>query len=91
MDNDKADYYCRVCGLFQNEDIPPWGLDGHCPSFDICACCGVEFGYEDCSPESTKAFRKEWLAKGTPWFDPKEKPENWSIEEQLKNIPKQFK
>jgi hypothetical protein len=91
MDNDKSYYYCRVCGLFQDEDLPPWGLDGRSPSFNICACCGVEFGYQDCFPEDVKLFREKWIKKGSPWRFPEEKPTKWSLEEQLKNIPQEFK
>jgi len=80
---------CRVCGL--NQDEPPWGEDGNSPSFAICSCCGVEFGYEDCSLESVKKYRSDWLLKNAPWFSKKEKPVNWSIEEQIKNIPDEFK
>ena len=89
MDNDKASHYCRVCGLDQGE--PPWGEHGNSPSFGICFCCGVEFGYGDCSIEDTKRTREIWLAKGAPWDEPKEKPDNWSLEEQMKNISEEFK
>lgn len=80
---------CRVCGLVQLD--PPWGEDGKNPSFEICACCGTEFGYEDVLLKSVHANRKKWLEGGAQWVDKKEKPENWSIEEQFKNIPEDFK
>jgi hypothetical protein len=41
---------CRVCGLDQQS--PPWGVDGKSPTYAICDCCGVEFGYEDSTRES---------------------------------------
>ena len=90
MSNNKPEYYCRVCGLFQGQNYPPWGWDGKCPSFDICECCGIEFGYNDCFLEDVKKARKEWLDKGAPWDSPEEKPQNWSLEDQLKNIPSEF-
>lgn len=90
MGNDQSTHYCRICGLFQGNDYFPWGKDGKSPSFDFCSCCGVEFGYGDCFPEAVKTFREQWLKKGNPWRFPKEKPTNWSLEEQLKNIPKEF-
>lgn len=37
-------FYCRVCGLYLG--YQPWGEDGKTPSYEICPCCGVEFGYE---------------------------------------------
>jgi hypothetical protein len=80
--------YCRVCGLQQDQ---PWGEDGETPSFSICPCCGVEFGYEDSLPEGVRAFRKEWLGAGAPWFRPTSKPENWNLEAQMRNIPTKFR
>jgi len=38
---------CPICG-FPDLDEPPYDSDGENPSFDICPCCGIEFGYEDC-------------------------------------------
>ena len=35
------------------------------PSFGICDCCGVEFGYEDATPEAAGACRRSWLARPT--------------------------
>jgi hypothetical protein len=91
MANEDPKFCCRVCGLFQGEDHPPWGEDGKCPSFDICECCGAEFGYDDCFFDDVKRTREEWLKDGAKWHWPKDKPENWSLEEQMKNIPEEFK
>lgn len=81
-------YFCRVCGLYQED--PPWGISGKDPSRNICPCCGIEFGYEDFSLEAIREKRKQWINRGAKWFCPKEKPENWSLEEQMKNIPDEF-
>jgi hypothetical protein len=89
MDNESS-FYCRVCGLFQDQDVPPWGFDGNSPSFDICGCCGAEFGFDDCFPGAVKEFRAKWLEKGSAWRFPEEKPPNWSLEEQLKNVPIEY-
>lgn len=75
---------CRVCGFQQA--APPWGDDGTTPSFEICDCCGVEFGYEDATRESAVRFRQRWLASGAPWFRPGAKPSSWSLEHQLRTI-----
>ena len=91
MVNDKSVHYCRVCGLFQGKNYFPWGEDGHSPTFDICLCCGAEFGFDDCFPEAVKEFREEWLKSGAHWRFAKFKPKNWSLQEQLKNIPHEFK
>ncbi|TWV06061.1 hypothetical protein FQ707_14610 [Bacteroidaceae bacterium HV4-6-C5C] len=79
---------CRVCGLYIT--TKPWGNDGQNPTFEICPCCGVEFGNEDYSLDSIRNFRKEWLGKGAPWFDPKQKPLNWKLEDQLQSIPDDY-
>ncbi len=79
---------CRVCGLYIT--TKPWGNDGQNPTFEICPCCGVEFGNEDYSLDSIRNFRKEWLGKGAPWFDPKQKPLNWILEDQLQSIPDDY-
>ena len=82
-------FYCRVCGLKQTE--PPWGEDGKTPSYEICSCCGVEFGNEDYSPESLKKYRDNWISGGAKWFSSKEKPANWDMKNQLAQIPEKFK
>jgi hypothetical protein len=82
-------FACRVCGLIQGEE--PWGENGENPNFDICDCCGTEFGYQDCTKESVKANRKRWLEAGANWSVLKEKPKDWDIEKQLQNIPANYK
>ncbi len=80
---------CRVCGCCF-EDFP-WGEDGKSPSFQICPCCGVQFGKEDRTLESIKTYRAEWKNSGGKWFMENERPECWDIEQQMKNIPDDFK
>jgi hypothetical protein len=79
---------CRICGLLQ--EAPIWGEDGGSPSWDICACCGSTFGYEDCLPEAIRANRERWLARGATWFRPDRVPEGWRAEEQLARVPAFF-
>ena len=86
MDNKLA---CRVCGMIQDE--PPWGEDEQNPNHAICSCCGAEFGYEDCKITGIRKHRNQWLENGTKWFRPQRLPENWSLEEQMKNIPEEFR
>lgn len=78
-------YYCTVCGLPLG-DFAPWGDDKESPTFDICPCCGVEWGNEDYTPESRTEYRNEWIESGAKWFEPQKKPESWNLEEQLNNI-----
>jgi len=80
-----SEYVCHVCG-YPNLDEPPWGDDGKTPSFNICPCCGVEFGYEDSTEKAKRNYRKEWLQKGAKWFDDEYKPKNWDLRSQLENI-----
>ncbi|MES2345349.1 MAG: hypothetical protein V4494_05385 [Chlamydiota bacterium] len=89
MLNEINNLVCRVCGKIQND--PPWGEDSQCPTYDICDCCGTEFGYGDCTVKAIRASRERWLTNGTKWKYPKEKPINWSLEEQMKNIPEKYK
>ena len=80
---------CRVCGLALLE--PPWGNDGRTPTYDICGCCGVEFGYEDCTAESTRRYRQAWMHAGCQWFDPGARPSGWDFVGQLEKIPSAFR
>jgi hypothetical protein len=89
MTNEINKLACRVCGKIQ--DDPPWGEDGQCPTYDICDCCGIEFGYGDCTLKAIQASRERWLAKDAKWKYPEEKPTSWSLEEQMKNIPEEYK
>ncbi len=49
---------CRVCGHYHED--PPWGEYGDAPTYFICRCCGVEFGYEDSSDGAIKAYMERW-------------------------------
>ena len=84
----KENRFCRVCG-FEQEDLP-WGEDGNTPSFAICDCCGVEFGYEDTLLESVHTYREKWLEKKANWSNTQYKPQNWDLAEQLKKIPEEY-
>ena len=85
MHNNDITMRCRVCGLLQSE--PPWGPDGKCPTYDFCACCGVEFGYGDASLAGIRNWRQKWLAEGAKWDAPELKPANWDWQKQLSHVP----
>lgn len=76
---------CRVCGYADGD--PPWGKDNRSPSHNICACCGVEHGYEDMTLAGARTFRAKWLAGGAKWFDRKVPPVRLVLKHQLANIP----
>jgi len=75
---------CRVCGYVLN--FFPWGLYDNQPTFELCPCCGVQFGVMDENIMLVRKERAEWIAKGSPWLEPSKKPENWSLAEQLNQI-----
>ena len=85
----QKDYACRICGFLQL--FPPWGDDGKTPLFEICDCCGVEFGYEDATIQAIKQYRDRWLSDDAIFWSPKDKPKIWLLEEQLKQIPDRFR
>lgn len=76
---------CHICGLDLKE--PPWGESGRDPTFNICPCCGVEFGSQDCRASGVVRERKRWIVSGGEWWKVKSKPPGWSFEEQVKQIP----
>lgn len=61
------------------------------PTFEICSCCGVEFGYEDIAIAGIVRFRNAWIARGKEWFRTDKKPKDWSWERQKERIPDVFK
>ena len=79
---------CRVCGLPQKE--PPWGEDGNTPNFEICPCCGTEFGYEDTTLSGVLRARDRWISGGAVWFSSKLRPPEWDLEDQLIHVPDGF-
>jgi hypothetical protein len=60
------------------------------PSYDVCDCCGYEFGYDDepgtAEPVTFVEYRTLWMKRGCPWFSPDKKPQGWMLESQLRNI-----
>lgn len=81
--------YCRVCGFY--DETLPWGDDMKSPTYHFCPCCGVEHGYGDFNQKSTKMWREKWVTHGAQWDDKTVCPEGWKLEEQLKNIPEEYK
>ena len=76
--------FCKVCGY--ELGFAPWGENNNSPSFEICPCCGAEFGYDDYTTESIKTYRSNWIKSGAKWFDPNMMPNNWCLQQQLHNI-----
>lgn len=81
MPNSKT-YTCTVCG-YPSLDEPPVDEYG-CASFDICSCCGIQFGYHDAC-RSHEELRRKWIAEGIPWHSELVHPPNgWNATDQLR-------
>jgi hypothetical protein len=76
---------CRVCG-YENLNFP-WGKNGISPSYQVCPCCGCQFGVNDITPYDIKKRREYWRENEYKWNNPLIKPVDWLLENQLKNIP----
>ncbi len=76
-------YPCPVCGWPELE-LPPRGEGGEA-SFEICPCCGFEFGYDDDSEGLTYGqARAQWIAGGMKWWsESRMAPVDWDAAGQL--------
>ncbi|MGO4128407.1 hypothetical protein AB4Z01_28705 [Inquilinus sp. YAF38] len=76
-------FACPVCGFPGLDEAP---RDEHgCASFEICPCCGIEFGYED-AMTSHSELRARWIAGGKRWWSYKGPPPDWDADTQLTRI-----
>lgn len=74
-------YTCPVCGY---TGMPgPYKGENDFPSYEICDCCGTEFGNDD--DKSTHAeLRDQWISKGMTWWAKYKEPSpNWDPVKQL--------
>lgn len=77
-------FICNICG-YPELKRPPRDKTGT-STFDICPCCGGEFGYNDATPSAEDTYRKNWIQHGAGWFEPGLKPDKWNLSDQLLNI-----
>jgi hypothetical protein len=60
------------------------------PSYDVCPCCGYEFGNDDNPgtglPIDFHTYRQHWLRDGAKWFDDRQRPKDWNLNNQLRNV-----
>ncbi|MCP4326075.1 MAG: hypothetical protein GY787_30415 [Alteromonadales bacterium] len=68
--------HCPVCGFKSDENYASV-YELRC-SYDICECCGCEYGYDD-----DIVFYDNWVKDGCIWFNPKIKPKDWSLKSQV--------
>ena len=72
---------CPVCGYDDLDEAPRDELD--CASFEICPCCGTQFGYDDAARDHA-SLRDEWVGTGMAWWSRSHKPPiGWDPAEQL--------
>ncbi|MBB6401913.1 transcription elongation factor Elf1 [Methanococcus maripaludis] len=83
--NAEKKYICPVCGYDKLLE-EPYDKDKN-PSYEICPCCGFEFGFDDEDQGHTfEEYREKWIENGMEWFDKSKKPLNWDFKKQMQNI-----
>jgi transcription elongation factor Elf1 len=77
-------FVCPVCGF--NELPEPAYDETGTSSFEICPCCGTEFGYDDSSVKHSE-LRKKWISAGAKWWSKAQRtPLGWNAAQQLHNV-----
>ncbi len=81
-------YICPICG-FDKLFEPPFDKFS-CGSFEICPCCGTEFGYHLLNSDMQKiiSLRKAWINNGMIFKKKERIPAIWKANEQIKNLEK---
>ena len=69
--------HCPICGIAFEEPVEEETLRF---SYWICHCCGCEYGNDDI-PD----YRDKWIQRGAPWFAERERPIDWTLQEQLRH------
>ena len=83
MPNSNQTYVCPVC-RYPDLDEPAYDNFG-CASYNICPCCGTEFGYDD-STAAHSYLRGKWVSEGMQWWSKHQlKPNDWDPVRQLKS------
>lgn len=76
-------YTCPVCAYDALKEAP-FGAHQE-PSYEICPCCGFEFGFSgDNDQKVFEQYRLRWIKEGMPWFVEALKPSGWTYKDQLK-------
>jgi hypothetical protein len=101
----ERNYVCPCCGYpdlsappYEHIGLPPWPDHGSppyhqrygFPSYECCACCGFEFGFDDdpgasAAASSFREYLSEWIAGGCVWFAPARQPDGWRLADQLRH------
>lgn len=80
--------YAELRSLPVSDDLePPYSQYFGDPSYEVCDCCGFEYGNDDEPgtglPVTFRRYREEWISGGTQWFAPSRRPVDWSLADQL--------
>jgi hypothetical protein len=77
---------CPVCG-FDDLDEPPYSDAGD-GLFEICPCCGFQFGVSDDNQGvSFHEWREWWINQGMSWSSKGiPAPQGWDPHQQLSNL-----
>ncbi|MSU36366.1 MAG: hypothetical protein EXS36_14970 [Pedosphaera sp.] len=78
--------FCLVCG-FQKLKEPPRSASGGC-SYEICPCCGFQYGVDDDDKGITpEVARAEWVAGGMKWKSRSlKRPKAWDPAKQVSQL-----
>ncbi|CCE22764.1 conserved protein of unknown function [Methylotuvimicrobium alcaliphilum 20Z] len=71
--------YCPLCGWGPLEK-PYESMEELWFSYDICDCCGCEYGLDDNEP-----YYEKWVSEGCRWLYPEAKPTGWRLQDQLQH------
>ena len=82
----EARFMCPVCGCGELKKPPRSETTGG--SYEICPCCGFQFGYDDEDQGiSDEEWRRRWIEKGMPWSARiRRPPPGWDPVEQLRRL-----
>jgi hypothetical protein len=74
---------------------PPYSRRLGDPSYDVCPCCGFEFGNDDepgtgAETASFESYRADWIAGGCRWFDERARPANWTPPDDPRAFPEKL-
>lgn len=65
--------YANYSGMVPAEATPPYEEWLGAASYEVCPCCGFEFGNDDnpgtAPPSTFQSYRQEWEGEGRPRFD----------------------
>ncbi len=80
-------FACPACG-WDDQISPPMDTLGY-PSYDICSCCGIQYGYHDIMGITYRAWRDKWVRNGMRWNSYSDPPPDWDPVRQLKKLQDQ--